>query len=888
MPPLTVHVVSHTHWDREWYRTAGEFRLSLTDLVDEVLDLDVAPHFLLDGQAIVLEDYLAVRPKRADALRSALHAGRVEAGPWYVLGDNLIPGGEALIRNLLAGRALLAQLGAAPPAVLYCPDSFGHPAALPRIGHGFGATLCVVWRGYGGPPWPAGDSARWRDRDGSEILLYHLPPDGYETGANLPPDAAGARAAWERFRTILAPRATLGLALLPNGADHHAVQARRAEALRALAHAAAPHPVVDSTLHAFADALGTRAASYALPVVSGELRQSPAYVWSLQGTFGSRTRQKRDNAIVERLLLRHTEPLAALAWWHDGRSRRHLVQGLWRSLLRCHPHDTLCGCSIDAVARAMDQRLDEVQRAASVLAHRARRERLGDDPAAARARIAEWRPVVVVWNASPRTRSGIAELVVDEPLAHVAVGPGSGGGAPSSSKRRPLRLGDGSIVVQELSHEVRHAREESPRHYPRNELVRRRHVLAWMPATDAMGTHVVPLHAGRSRAAPLEHPVTCNDDVLENGLYRVSASAVDGLCIETAAGDRLRDVLSLEVVGDRGDLYTHAPIPGTRSTGRIVAHRVGRRGPLRATLLLTLHAALPARRLQSATGAAIRHRASTVRVDVEVQLDAGSPWVAFTIHGNNAARDCRIRLVLRTGIGQPSVVADAAFGEVDRGAGGNESATVPSAGELPVTTAPLHRYVTLSSASRGVTILSDGLAEYEADEDGAVAITLVRGVGELSRRDMMERPGHAGWPEATPEAQGVGPFEARLALVAHAPVSDAVRARLHDAAEDFLVPLEGETWRSAIDPPVHLPGLQLEGEGLAFEACKESEDGSSLVVRCTNRLARTAAGAWRLAGVREAWLARLDETPLGALAVHDGGVAFAAPPRATITILLRR
>ncbi|MBK6488520.1 MAG: hypothetical protein IPF98_17085 [Gemmatimonadetes bacterium] len=385
MPPLTVHLVSHTHWDREWYRTAGEFRLSLTDLVDEVLDLDVAPHFLLDGQAIVLEDYLAVRPKRADALRSALHAGRVEAGPWYVLGDNLIPGGEALIRNLLAGRALLAQLGAAPPAVLYCPDSFGHPAALPRIGHGFGATLCVVWRGYGGPPWPAGDSARWRDRDGSEILLYHLPPDGYETGANLPPDAAGARAAWERFRTILAPRATLGLALLPNGADHHAVQARRAEALRALAHAAAPHPVVDSTLHAFADALGTRAASYALPVVSGELRQSPAYVWSLQGTFGSRTRQKRENAIVERLLLRHTEPLAALAWWHDGRSRRHLVQGLWRSLLRCHPHDTLCGCSIDAVARAMDQRLDEVQRAASVLAHRARRERLGDDPAAARA-----------------------------------------------------------------------------------------------------------------------------------------------------------------------------------------------------------------------------------------------------------------------------------------------------------------------------------------------------------------------------------------------------------------------------------------------------------------------------------------------------------------------
>jgi len=56
-------------------------------LIDELLDEPPPPgeSFLLDGQAIVLEDYLAVRPDRATALASLLRDGRLEAGAWYVL-----------------------------------------------------------------------------------------------------------------------------------------------------------------------------------------------------------------------------------------------------------------------------------------------------------------------------------------------------------------------------------------------------------------------------------------------------------------------------------------------------------------------------------------------------------------------------------------------------------------------------------------------------------------------------------------------------------------------------------------------------------------------------------------------------------------------------------
>ncbi len=904
-PPLVVHVVTHTHWDREWYRSAEEFRLGLVDLVDEVLDGCAGPHFLLDGQSIVLIDYLSMRPEREGAVRAALRDGRIEAGPWFVLGDNLLVGGEALIRNLLVGRAVLQQLDGRAPTVLYCPDAFGHPAALPRLAAGFGASVCVVWRGYGGPPWPPGDSARWRERDGSQVLLYHLAPDGYELGASLPQDPSAARATWERLRAILAPRATLGVALLPNGADHHAVQAGCADALAALAAAASPSTIVAEGLQSFAEALVAAAAATPLPVVAGELRRSPDYAWSLQGTFGTRAAQKRDNARAERLLVRQVEPQCGLAWWHDGRSRRHETRALWRTLLSCHPHDTLCGCSIDAVAEAMDRRLDEVQRAGTLVAARAQRARLGDDAVAARARTDAWRPVLAVWNAAGRARAGIAELELDDVLALVPVGPGSGDARQARVHNRPLQLGDGTYVTQELSHERLHVRHESPRHYPRNELVQRRRLLAWLSPVGAMALEVIPLASRGSEqsgvrrdesAAPLRappHPVLATSHALDNGRCHVSIGADGVLTLTAPDGSTLRDLLALEVVGDRGDLYTHAPIPGTRATGTITGHRLLRRGPLRGTLRLTMKAVLRARTVHAATGEIRRRRAAFIVVTVDVELDTNAAGVTVHVRGEHRAEDCRVRLLVRTGVVGPRVLADAAFGEVTRSAARSDSppdaaGRMGSAREAEVSSAPLHRYVTLEDGHRGVTLLSDGLAEYEAYPDGALAVTLVRAVGELSRADLPERPGHAGWPVATPGAQSQGPFEARFAVLAHGPSSDAQRTMLHHAVEDFLLPLTGTTWGSAISPPPSVEGVQLTGEGLAVDACKESDDGRSLVVRCTNLCDHTVEGSWQLAGVREAHLARLDETPLGALAVRDDGVAFAVPARATITILLRR
>ncbi|MEX2394935.1 MAG: alpha-mannosidase, partial [Actinomycetota bacterium] len=126
---MDVILVPTTHWDREWYRTFQAFRARLVDTVDQVLDMMVADPeytFLLDGQTIVLEDYVAVRPHRRAELESHIRAGRIEIGPWYVQPDSLIPGGETHVRNLAEGRRVGEGFGPVT-RVAYTPDSFGHP-----------------------------------------------------------------------------------------------------------------------------------------------------------------------------------------------------------------------------------------------------------------------------------------------------------------------------------------------------------------------------------------------------------------------------------------------------------------------------------------------------------------------------------------------------------------------------------------------------------------------------------------------------------------------------------------------------------------------------------------------------------------------------------------
>lgn len=868
----TVHVVSHTHWDREWYHPAERFRQRLVALIDELLDQPPAADapFLLDGQTVVLEDYLDVRPERASELSGALRERRIEAGPWFTLADELIPSGEGLVRNLLAGARTLRRLRAEPAAVLYCPDSFGHPAALPELARGFATPVIVLWRGLGGRGTPPGDTFWWSAPSGARALVHHLTRSGYELGASLPDAADDAAARWSRVREEFGTRSSTGVALLLNGADHHARQPGLSSALQALARAAAPDVVQASGLSAFAEALVEAAGARAIPSLAGELRDSYGYTWTLQGTMASRAAQKRAYRVAERELLRDVEPWTALAALQAGTSRRHLVNAAWRPVLLCQPHDTLCGCSVDAVARAVDHRLEAAVTQAAGLREQAIDDLTGHDPAVARRTPGQWRSALVVRNPAPRRRSGVALVRLTVKLADVPVGPGSkhvnvarAGGATLQPVQWPL-----GEPVQVLQLSTGNERIESPRDYPDNDAVAHFDAAVWID--DAPGYGVLTLPFGDRREPAPEHLVETRGRSVTNGLITLKWDPAGRLTLEEhATGRAIGSLVAWESRRDVGDLYTPA-LRQRKLVPRLQGTRVLHRGPLRA--IVEQHWRLVKR---------LEH------VDVRLQLivDANAPFLRIHVTGNNAARDHRLRLLVRTDVAEPATVADAAFGPVER-----RSLEVPEDDqrmERVIPTAPLHRYVSHYATDRGATLFADGLAEYESMRNG-FAVTLLRAVGELSRSNLPERPGHAGWPAPAPEAQSQGPFEAAFALCLHGARSSEVIDSVDRIADDVLLPMTGTTRRSTVRvaPPMH--GIALEGLGLSFSCAKESEDGQWLVLRCVNLLDREATGSWQLGGmIREARAARLDETPGDSIEPVGDRIRFSAPSRGVVTILVR-
>src|SRR5256884_8502718 len=179
MSGLIFHLIPHTHWDREWYlpRAAFQARLlpALDDLIERLQTDAGYKSFLLDGQTVLVADYLNARPERKADLQALVKTGRLQVGPWYVLADELIPSGEALVRNLLLGAADADQLGGRLD-VLYSPDAFGHPAAWPTLAREFGIRCGVVWRGVGAATRPERAPYRWRGPHGPGALAWHRPP----------------------------------------------------------------------------------------------------------------------------------------------------------------------------------------------------------------------------------------------------------------------------------------------------------------------------------------------------------------------------------------------------------------------------------------------------------------------------------------------------------------------------------------------------------------------------------------------------------------------------------------------------------------------------------------------------------------------------------------
>ncbi|HEY2208240.1 MAG TPA: glycosyl hydrolase-related protein [Gaiellaceae bacterium] len=351
-------VVPHTHWDREWYLPFEQFRLRLGAVVDGVLDTleadETFTSFTLDGQAIVLEDYLELRPENEQRLRALLAARRLEVGPSYVLPDEILVGAESLVRNLLLGRRVCRRFGVEPSGAGYMPDSFGHPAQLPQILAGFGLDTFLFSRGLGDELDDLGVIFRWRAGPAEVVACQMLPH--YDNFARLTWD----HDAEQRVRRIvdafgeLVSDAGEDEILLANGSDHLPVEPELPEIVAGLARAFgaefrigrydeyAPHP--EALLAHQGELVGSRLQNV------------------LRGVNSARIYLKQANERAERRLLSIETAAALLTLREEAPYPAEDLRLAWRDLLRNHPHDSICGCSCDEVHRDMLVRYEQLDR----------------------------------------------------------------------------------------------------------------------------------------------------------------------------------------------------------------------------------------------------------------------------------------------------------------------------------------------------------------------------------------------------------------------------------------------------------------------------------------------------------------------------------------------
>src|SRR5438034_1073232 len=216
-----ITVVPHTHWDREWHEPFEVFLERLVEMMDGLLELldDGFPHFHLDGQAALLDDYLELRPEEEPRIRRLVQAGKLSVGPWYTQMDEFLVSGESHVRNLERGLRRGDELGGALRAG-YLPDQFGHVGQMPQILIRGGIDRAVVWRGV--PEAIARTAFRWESPDGSQVMTEYLPL-GYSIGMQLRfrQDPAELAEALRDAVTWLDPMSARDRFLVTAGSDHH-------------------------------------------------------------------------------------------------------------------------------------------------------------------------------------------------------------------------------------------------------------------------------------------------------------------------------------------------------------------------------------------------------------------------------------------------------------------------------------------------------------------------------------------------------------------------------------------------------------------------------------------------------------------------------------------
>lgn len=846
-----AHIISHTHWDREWYLPYEKHHVRLIELMDSLLETmekdSEYRSFFLDGQTIIIEDYLQVRPEKKEQLEKLITDGRIIIGPWYILQDAYLTSSEANVRNMQIGHQDAERYGTVAK-IGYFPDTFGLTGQIPQLMLQSGIDNAFFGRGVK----PTGfnntvsDSGyessfselMWEGPDGSKVLGI-LFANWYSNGNEVPVDEAEAKAFWDRKLADAEKYASTPELLYMNGCDHQPIQTDLPEGIRTAKKLYPDTEFIHSNFDDYLTAVREKLPQD-LSSVKGELRSQRTDGWgTLVNTASARVYLKQMNQRGQTLLEKVAEPLASYASLLGKEYPHHLFTYAWKTLMQNHPHDSICGCSVDEVHREMVTRFEKSAHVAENIVDDSVRviadavdtsafEQWGSDPLP-----------LVVFNTTGWSRSGTVSIELDAKRLYFR----EGYSLEETSRRmkeidlsgRVLVNAQGQAVsctVEDLGLQFGYDLPDDRFRQPY--MCRRVRLTFEASEIPAMGLTTYAWVKSEAKPAETESLIS-NANVMENELIKVEIQGDGSFSLtDKKNGQVYRDLGVYENTGDIGNEYMYKQPDGEvalTTKGQTAQISVLEDTPYRASIEIVHNWSIPAMadsKLDEEQHELVYYpnrkaqRSSDMvpmRIRTVVSLNRSGKGVEVEATMDNQAKDHRVRALFPTDLQSSSHNVDSMFEVATRD---NEPA---AEWENPSYTAHQQAFVDVTTATAGLTVANQGLNEYEVLRDGrnTIAVTLLRSVGELG--DWGYFP--------TPEAQCIGVHTVRMEVIPHQ--GDGMKSGAYAEAYQFQIPWTvSQTGVHAGAVASTFAPLEWSHEELAFSSLKVNPKTGDLMLRWFN------------------------------------------------------
>ena len=911
-----VHIITYTHWDREFRWEFERTRMRLVDLFHHLFEImDEKPgyrSFLCDGQMTLIDDYLDIRPEMRAKVEEFVKAGRLEIGPWYTLPDCAPIQGESVVRNLQYGDRRCREFGE-PLKCGYNVFSFGQIGQLPQIYADFDIDSIVFYK-YMDPKKSKYHEFIWEAPDGTRAYASRLGPEArwnFFFAGHIP--IVYDKDAWDKrwryewgelgkvFHTADKDNYSWFYDILDPETSYHPENLRKGmeRALKTVEGTAAPdcllmfegtdftepHPltpeiiealqkeydgeleIVHSTLTDYLKELKEKLAAVPdLDVVSGPMRDGP--VGSIHtDVFSTHPEVMIANSHAENTVIRYAEPLSAIAWKYGiAKYPSTYLEKLWKYLFKSHAHDSMHGLGPKTLADGENARLEQAQIIGDGLERKGLENITKNINTEA---VTDTEFFLAVHNPSSFPRSEVVEAYVDIPadviLKYVIIEDMDG---------NPVRVQEAERK-ENVRAGIYHPRSRNMPWYSTKV-----HLFFEAEDVPALGYKTFKLRWAEKNEYPYPHEdwdaprilsgnMLSGADQAENEYIRVKVNA-DGTVdlTDKQTGRAYKNLNYFTDMGDRGNMWTYNDVPLDRiinSLGAPAEVSAGLNGPLAVRFSVKLNMRLPAR--YDFAQQVRSENLVDMPVKIEYTLRKGARYLEVSTAIDNRARDHYFKVCMPTGLNAEKTWAEGSFmvaefpvrPSYDGETRGNELARHPA-----------QLWYDLADEDNGFAVLTDAAKDYEILEnskDQTLAMGLVRSTRlriACDNRLWMEYPGDE-------SSQSLRSFTYRYAFMPHTGKWD--EAGLYNEALAFSAPLKTcEFGRQSGIFGAEKSFVEKKGKNLVLSSVTKTED-DKIAVRLYNPTGSAVKGKINFGfPVKGAESVRLDGKTIAPLPVSGDSV----------------